>query len=128
MCGSDSGNSVFESFVDIAAQTLSGGVVGYKSDGGGFGASGITTKGLKEVTGAKAAEEANEMAREQAEEAKAQILKDREDAKNLNAADQLAKSRKASTVRSTATSRSSSSVGRSSINNLGGEERDFLGL
>ena len=137
MCSSGGGNSFLESIADVTVQAFTGGLAGYKDDQGGLGL-GVTGKpmvegaigGLKEITGAAAAEEANRDARKQMEDAKAQSLQERENAKAQNAANQLAKSRQAASVRKT-TGRSSTgrvSAGASSVSILGEDERDLLGV
>lgn len=123
MCGGE--NSFFEDVINVVTQGSTAGIFSYESDKGGFTGGGVTMKGAKELTGAKAAEDANTMAREQMEQQKAQMLQERENAKAMNAADQIAKSRQASAVRSRS---GGISTGKSSVNVLGGDERDFLGV
>lgn len=130
MCSTGGGNSFFESLLDVAISLPSFGFAGYKSDEGGL-TTGYSTNAIvntgKELTGAKAAEEANDLARQEIQNAKDQALTDRENAQASNAADQLSKSRKAGNLRKT--TGKSSTPGASSINsNLGQDERDFLGL
>jgi len=121
------GNSFFESILDIGTQALTGGLIGFESDKGGV-STGVTSdvaiSGLKEVTGAKAAEEANAQARKQFEDEQKAALQDRENAKAETAANQLAASRQAGAVRST----TNTSRGGSTFSDLGSDERDFLGL
>ena len=81
-------------------------------------------KPFKDLTGATAAEEATELARETAEQEQADALTEREDAKALVAAEQLSISQQASSLRSSG-ARDVSARGSSG---LGGEESDFLGL
>ena len=137
MCSTGGGNSLLESMADVALQTATAGFAGYKGDEGvGLGVKGKLAKkgvgaigeGLKEVTGAAAAEEANKLARQQMEENKAQMLQERENLKAQNAARQIAASRQAASVRSTSTGPRGATTRTSLKSNLGGDERDFLGL
>ena len=124
---SGGGNSFFESLLDVGLQVGTSGIVGYKSDDGGLGA-GIIGQPIvdvtKEVTGASAAEEANKQARERFEQEKADTLTARAEVKAQTAADQLAASRGAAGARAGRTSTGTTSR----ASNLGGDERDFLGL
>lgn len=124
-----SGNSFLESALDVAAQAFTGGAVGFKSDEGGIGA-GVTGQAgvdvLKEVTGAKAAEEANEESRKRFEEEKANAEQKRKDNQALSARDELQKSRSAGNARGGV--KSSASKGNSRFSDLGTDEQDFLGL
>jgi hypothetical protein len=105
------------------------GTVGYK-DGKIQG--GATVEGAKVLTGAKAAEDANDQARKQFEDAKAQAEQDRLNSIAQTGKDEMRKSQMAGAARSTAASRSTnkavaSSSGGGSLT-LGGDEKDFLGL
>ena len=124
---SGGGNSFFESVLDVGLQLGTGGLAGYKSEEGGLGA-GITGQPIvditKEVTGASAAEEANKQARERFEQEKADRLTARGEAKAKTAAEQLTASRQAGGVRAGTPSRTPTTR----TSNLGGDERDFLGL
>jgi len=123
MCGGE--NSIFEDAINVVLQGSTAGIASF--DQGRIKGEGLTMKGIKEVTGAKAAEDANKLARQQMEEAKAQALQDRENARAQNAADQLAKSRQAGGLRRT--TGSSNIAGTSSVNMLGGgDEEDLLGI
>lgn len=82
-----------------------------------------TVSGLKEVTGAKAAEAANDFAIEQFEETKAAAEKERFQAQSQLAADQVKQSQMAGAARNAS---SRSTPGGSLI--LGDEEKDFLGI
>lgn len=124
--GQDTVNDV----VNIGTQIGTGGLLGYGDDGFEMGYSsklayGAAEEPLKEITGAKAAEEANELARKQIEETKAQAEQDRANAQNANAQRQLQLSRSAAATRGGGSIRS---TGLMSGNNLGSDERDFLGL
>ena len=119
------GNSFLESALDIGINYFTGGYAGYKDDEGGVGA-GVSTSALKEVTGAKAAEEANEDARKRFEEEKANALQKRKDNQALSARAELQKSRSAGNARGGV--KSSASKGNSRFSDLGTDEQDFLGL
>ena len=99
---SGGGNSLFESLVDVGLQVGTAGLVGVKSEEGGLSA-GVTgkpvVKGVKDVTGATAAEEANKLARDRFEQERADIVTARGEAKSQTAADQLAASRQAGGAR-----------------------------
>ena len=130
---SGKGNFVDNLFVDIlnyGTQTATGGLVGFDTEGN-FKA-GQTTElaknigretvsGLKEITGAKAAEEANKMAQQQFDQEKANMDKQRVEAQNNVARDQVTQSRMAGAARR-------STVGSMSSFSLGGDEKDFLGI
>lgn len=120
------GNSVLESALDIGINYFTGGFAGFKDDEGGAGLNGVSTSALKEVTGAKAAEEANEDARKRFDAEKAKADQDRKDAQATSARDELQKSRSAGNARGGV--RSSASRGNSRFSNLGTDEEDFLGL
>lgn len=135
---SGGGNSLAQSILDLGIQGTTGGLATYRKDEGGVkvnpkGSLTLGTMGIdlyKDLTGVTTKEKAIEDAKKAAEEANAQALQERENIKAQNAADQLAASRQASSVRSTSTSRGKSTggVNRSTINSLGGGQRDFLGL
>ena len=129
MCSTGGGNSVLESVVDVALQTGTLGLVGYKDEEGGF-APGVVTKEsvglLKDVTGATAAEEANEMARDAARKEREARLQEREDIRAQTTAEQIRLSQQAGGVRSRAGAGTGVATGLQ-MSNLGGE-RDFLGL
>lgn len=120
------GNSFFESALDVGLNYFSLGTAGFKSDEGGLGAHGITSQGLKEVTGAKQAEEANDDARNRFAAEKAAADKQRKDNIADSAANELKKSRSAASARGGVSNPSSS--GQSRFSNLGSDESDFLGL
>jgi hypothetical protein len=136
------GGNFFENLgsdvLNYGTQMLTGGILGYED---GKISNGVTTNlnkkagkevvsGTKEVTGAKAAEQANDLAREQFEEAKAGAELDRKNATDQTAREEIKKSQSAAAARATATSRSTSknsSTGGGSVS-LGDDEKDFLGL
>jgi len=127
MCSTGGGNSFIESVVDVATQIGTGGLVGYKSDDGGLGAGLFgkpLVKGAKEITGAAAAEEANELARQQLEEERATALKEREEARAQTAREQLKASRGAAASRRGGQTLTGTRTGAGTI----GDEEDFLGL
>ena len=123
MCGGEA--SVFEDIINIATQAHTLGILSYEKEKGGLTGGGVTMRGVKEITGAAAAEDATKAQREQMEADKERMLMERENAKMQNAADQLSKSRQASAVR---TRTSGPSTGPTSMNILGSDERDFLGV
>jgi len=131
MCKSDPANIV-ESVIDVGLQYATYGTVGFDKDSKFGLKKGVVTKGsidgLKEITGAKAAEEANNMARQQMEEQRATTLNDRENAKKQDAANQLTLSNRAGGIRNQVNSSLSTSRGGNRYSTLGGEEQDFLGL
>lgn len=115
---------------DILSQTVqyaSGGLLSYKDGKLAKGASTelleefgkATLKGTKEVTGAKAAEEANQMAREQFEEQKIAAEQDRQNAIITKGREQVQASQLAGAARRAGTTNNSL---------LGSDEKDFLGL
>ena len=123
------GNSFLESALDIGINVATGGGFGYKDDKGGVTWGeilGPTMEGIKEVTGAKAAEEANEDARKRFTEEKANAEQKRKDNQALSARDELQKSRSAGNARGGV--KSSASKGNSRFSDLGTDEQDFLGL
>lgn len=87
-------------------------------------------EGYKELSGAKAAEDANEMAKKQFEETKAAAEQARADAITMTGKDQLAQSQKAGAARSVSASSRSANKGAPIISTslLGSDEKDFLGL
>lgn len=128
------GNSGFESALDIVANAFTFGALGFKSDAkddGLFGVTkGVSTEtaigGLKDITGATAAEQANADATARFEAEKAATDKARKDAQSVSAANQLNKSRSAASSRGGVSNPSTS--GQSRFSNLGSDESDFLGL
>jgi len=126
MCGSDV-EKVAETTLDVGLQTSTGGLVGYED--GGLKAGIVGEKvvgGLKEITGAAAAEEANVLARQRFEEERQRELDIRQQQQEQTAAEQMTKSLAAG-GRTGTTDR----TGRSSLfrySSIGRGERDFLGL
>lgn len=128
--------NAFADIVNYGIQASTGGWLGYEN---GKISNGVTTNvakstgqavvsGIKEVTGAKAAEEANKMARDQFESAKADAEKARQDQIAQNAKDQMQQSQQAAAARVTAASRSSNKGTAVGGLILGQDEKDFLGL
>ena len=121
---------------DLLNLTFQGSTFGQVGYGDGKVTGGATAKvaesagqsvvsGLKEVTGAKAAEDANTMARQQFEQAKADAETARVTAQNQTAMDQVNQSKAAAAARNS-TSRTTKRGDVSLA--LGQDERDFLGL
>lgn len=129
MSSSDSGNSFFEDIVNVATNIGTFGLAGFESEKGGL-TTGVTgspiLSGVKDITGASAAEEANVDARKRFEEEKAGAEKARADAKSQSAREQVTASRLAGGARSGGTSSAASRGSR--FSSLGGDEQDFLGL
>lgn len=112
--------------VDIAntgVQTVTAGILGVDRDGV---KGGETVKGLKEVTGARAAEKANDFARQQFEEQKAAAEAERLESQKQQGRDQMVQSMKAGAARN-ATKNSVNKGTAISGSNLG-DQQDFLGL
>lgn len=108
---------------NVGVQTVTAGTVGVDRNGV---KAGETTKGLKEVTGARAAEKANEFARKQFEEQKSAAEADRLEAQKQQGRDQMVQSQKAGAARN-ATKNSvnkGTAIGGSNL----GDQQDFLGL
>lgn len=127
---SKKGNSVFEDFLNVTANVVTGGIVGFEADEGGFKAGVTLEPGIelaKELTGANAAAEANKLARDQFEQAKADTLADKAQAEADSAADQLKASNLAGGVRR-GTRRSGGNTSASTGSDTGSQQKDFLGL
>jgi hypothetical protein len=116
------GGNFFENLAydlaNITTQYITLGTVGVGKEGV---KEGVAVSGVKEITGANAAEEANRMAREQYEEAKAAALKQRQDQMFESGMDQINKSKLAGAARNAA--KTNKNFGSSL-----GDEQDFLGL
>lgn len=117
-----SGNNFFDDVLDIVVQGSTFGLVGY--DGKGKVKAGTTGKPAmdvtKEITGAKAAEEANEQAREQFNKDVEAARKQREDMQWMNQQRAIANSNNASSARSM-------KVDNKTVSKIG-DTSDFLGL
>ena len=129
----NTGNSLGEDLLNVVTQVGTGGLVGYED---GKLTSGVTTNvvtdGLKEITGAKAAEEANQIARQQIDDAKAARQKEIDEAKARTAREQMQASRSAASNRKAGGGRSTGERGNGAssqaLSKLGSDEQDFLGL
>jgi hypothetical protein len=122
-------------FINFSTQMGTGGYLGYED---GKISNGATTNlfkktgketvsGLKEITGAKAAEEANLQARQQFEETKANAQAARVEAQQQLAKDQLQQSNIAGAARAKRTTSANKGQPVPGVT-LGADERDFLGL
>lgn len=123
----------FENMLDgglnATLQIASGGLVGMQDGkiGGGITGSEVI-KGYKEVSGVKAAEDANTMAREQYEEQKRAAELQRKNEQIALGREQMRQSNMAGAARTSSKSNNTRSAARTS-NSLGaGAEKDFLGL
>lgn len=127
--------NIFADAVNLTTQVTTGGVFGFED---GKISNGVSTNiakktgkevvsGLKEITGAKAAEDANKMARTQFEEAKAESEADRVNQQNQIAMSQIQQSQIAGAARSVGTRSTNKSQGFGS-SSFGDYEKDFLGL
>lgn len=123
------GINAIDSTLDVVSNAFTLGTVGFGKEGfstdKGFykeDVGGATVDGIKEVTGANAAEEANEFAREQAEEAKVQADNDRKTSIKQNERRQVSASRSAGRTR-----KGSSNSSPNSSSTTGGGQ-DALGL
>ena len=117
---SDNANPL-EDLGNFLLQTSTGGLIGYdgKLKAGVTGKAAI--EGTKEITGAKAAEDANAMAKEQFNESKIKAEEDRKNAITAKANTQIAASNAAGSARSTT---NTTKKGVAPI----GDTKDFLGL
>jgi len=127
-------DNLFSDVANYTVQTSTGGLLGYQD--GKIG-NGVTTNyyrevgrglrdGVKDITGATAAEEANAQARAQYEQARRDAEAARVEQQNRIAQSEIAKSRSAQRSRSTQNrSRTSGGYGSFSISQ---DEQDFLGL
>jgi hypothetical protein len=122
--------------LNVGIQGMTGGILGYEN---GKLSNGVTTNGLKksgketvsglkEVTGAKAAEDANDMARKQFEQTKADAEQARLDSQAQIAASEMQKSKIAGAARNATASRSANKGAAIGSYSLGSDEKDFLGL
>jgi hypothetical protein len=133
------GGNFFENLIsdvlNLGLQSGTGGLLGFQDGQIGNGVSTDILKntgkgvvsGVKEVTGAKAAEEANKLAREQFEKQKTDILNERDEAIQKTALNEQNKSQMAQAVRSKGTN-TGGAGGVFGSSSLGSYERDFLGL
>lgn len=129
-----SGNgNFFEDLVSAGLNYGTGGLVGLKDGKLGGGAtvqflSNVgreTMAGVKDITGAKAAEEANKQAMMQMEEQRAAALQERQNQQARTASDQMRQSRAAGAARGNPRAANRNSMlGTSSMD----DETDFLGV
>jgi outer membrane protein TolC len=122
------GNNFFQDALDVVTNTLSGnyGLLGYDTKTGKMkaGALGkVLMDGTKEITGANAAEEANDMARKQYEDSVVKARQDRENMVAQNERKQIQLSNNAPSV-----SNKGSKINQSKGAPLVGDTSDFLGL
>lgn len=118
--------------INLGIQASTGGMLGYKDGKFGKGLAVETTEelgkglagGVKEVTGAKAAEEANAMARQQFEDQTLASEADRNNQIAMKGRQEMMASQLAGAARRSGMSSSNQSSG----NILGSDGRDFLGL
>lgn len=113
----------YSDVANIALNYFTYGAVGYED--GKIGA-GVSTKLVKEATGAKAAEEANTMAKKNFEQAKVDAEASRLEQINQTGKDQMRQSMLAGSARAGASSRANRGTAIAGSNL--GDERDFLGL
>lgn len=109
--------------INVATNVVSGGTVGFGEDG--FGQGVVTKeaiKGVKEITGANAAEEANKLARTQYED---QVQAARADRANAIATDQRNQLNLSNSATGARTGANNKSNNKTSVT---GDVTDFLGL
>lgn len=110
--------------LNVTTNLASFGLLGFGDEGVQPGVTGEkVVEGTKEITGAAAAEEANEIARQEIEQAREQREKDIANQRSLQRNRQIAASRAAGAAR-----RSTTSTSQGSDLGSGGIESDFLGL
>lgn len=118
------GSGFLDETIGVLTNISTGGLVGFGEEGFKGGVTGKPIiEGTKEVTGANAAEEANEVAREQFEASKVAAEQDRLKSQKQSEVTQIAASRGAGRARSNVSGNAStgSTIG-------GGNQTDFLGL
>lgn len=129
MSSDSSDNSLFENFINASLNLSSGGVLGFQSGGLAPGVlADKVVEGAKEITGAAAAEEANDLARQRFEEEREKAEEQRREAQARSSRDQIIASRRAGAAQSSASNRANNANRRSQFSILGSDERDFLGL
>jgi len=115
-------NNPIDGTINLVANASTGGLLGYEK--GGFKA-GVTgqpiMEGTKEITGAKAAEEANKMAREQFDKSVVDANTDRQNAIKQKQNNQINASLNAGQARSTANKKTNTTKPL-------GDVTDFLGI
>lgn len=121
---SGTGVGILDHIGNIGAQLVTGGLVGFGKDGVKAGVTGqAAIDGTKEITGAKAAEDANAMAREQFDQSTKAALQDRTNAQEANKRNQIAASEGATKARGVGTPKSTNAT-----TPVTGDVSDFLGL
>lgn len=117
-----SGNVIQDS-INWGLQSATGGLIGFKDGKVGPGFTGkAVVGGIKEITGAKAAEDANELARKQIEQTQADAMKARADARYQAGLQDVQRSNLAGRARGAIGANMDASL------KLGSDEKDFLGL
>lgn len=120
---SGTGFSGLDDLLNVVTNISTSGLVGYNDKGFKAGVTGKPiVEGTKEITGAKAAEEANQLAREQFLQSVEQAKKDREESIVIGQRNQISASQDAATARSKIKTNTTKSVDKI------GDVTDFLGL
>lgn len=114
---------VTNDILNVVVQGSTAGVVGFEDGKLGTGVtSDLAIDATKEITGANAAEEANEIARQQFEEDRARLSQQRADAITANQQEQVRRSRGAGRARGNV------NAGSSAASSNVAQDTDFLGL
>jgi len=117
------GFGALDDMLSVVTNAATAGLVGYGDKGFKAGITGKpVVEGTKEITGAKAAEEANQLAREQFMLSVEQAKKDREESIVMGQRNQISASQDASAARSKIKTNTPKSVDKI------GDVTDFLGL
>lgn len=111
--------------LNYAVQYGTYGTVGFQDGKLGEGAA---IKGVKVLTGAKAAEDANKIATQQFEEQKTAAETDRQNSYRQAGLQQIQQSQMAQAARNTGTANNSTNNSANNGSKLGGDEKDFLGV
>lgn len=118
--GEGTGIGIFDEAINLATNVSTFGTVGFGKDGFKAGVVGKPVLGLtKELTGAKAAEEANEITRQQIDQARQQATAERSRAIEQNKQRQIQLSKSAGRARKATQDRGSSTLGNSGSDLLG---------
>jgi len=126
-----SGGNFLDDALNVATNTVTFGSVGFSGTHNGFDVNkgvvgGAAVDATKEITGAKAAEQANALARTQFEQAQAAAKKQQADQQTANANAQVKSSNAAASARN---SSKNSGVGASRAQlSILNNQTDFLGL
>lgn len=129
-------NNLGDDLLNGTVQAMTGGFVGVEDGKVSNGVMSNVAKsagksvlsGVKTITGAKAAEDANKIATQQFEEQKASAIADRQESYRQAGLQQVQASQQASAARSTSRSAAATSNTNKGAFNLGGDEKDFLGV